>query len=46
MITWCIEEFGTGVAMCAATPQAVDTVAAIRFLQETVDARTPLDQMN
>src|SRR5215469_9838140 len=42
MISWCVEEFGTGVAMCAATPQAVDTVAAIRFLQETVDARTPV----
>ena len=42
MISWCVEEFGTGMVMCTATPKAVDTVAAIRFLQETVDARTPV----
>ncbi len=32
MLSWCIEEFGTGATMCAATRSNVDTAAAIEFL--------------
>jgi hypothetical protein len=42
MISWCSEEFGNGVAMCAATPQAVDAVAAIQFLRESTLRATPV----
>jgi hypothetical protein len=42
MISWCIEEFGNGAAMCATTPNAVDAAAAIQFLRETALATTPV----
>jgi hypothetical protein len=32
MLTWCIEEFGAGAILCAATRAKVDTAAAIQFL--------------
>jgi hypothetical protein len=32
MISWCIDEFGEGDALCAATPQSVDTAQAIDYL--------------
>ncbi|MGD0289446.1 MAG: hypothetical protein ABSC63_07320 [Candidatus Binataceae bacterium] len=34
MVTWCIEEFGTGAMVCAATRASVDTAAAIQFLDD------------
>jgi hypothetical protein len=33
MISWCIDEFGDGDALCAATPQSVNTAHAIEFLR-------------
>jgi hypothetical protein len=32
MLSWCIEEFGTEPVLCAATPEGIDTTAAIDFL--------------
>src|SRR5271155_5676725 len=32
MISWCIESFGAGCNRCCATPQRVDTEAALTFL--------------
>ncbi|MBV8358537.1 MAG: hypothetical protein JO189_11450, partial [Deltaproteobacteria bacterium] len=32
MISWCIDEFGDGDALCAATPQSVNTAQAAEFL--------------
>jgi Acyl-protein synthetase, LuxE len=40
MISWCLEEFGSGAAMCAATPSSIDTAAAIEFLRERAAADT------
>jgi hypothetical protein len=42
MITWCIEEFGAGAAMCAATPQGVQAGDAIAFLRERAAAGDPV----
>lgn len=42
MISWCLDEFGGGAAMCAATPRAVDTGASIEFLREIARGRTPV----
>ena len=38
MLSWCSDEFGSGVAMCAATRAGVDITAAIDFL-DTAEAR-------
>src|SRR5262249_29877765 len=35
MISWCIEEFGSGLAMSAATRSSIDISAAIGFLRQT-----------
>jgi hypothetical protein len=42
MLSWCIEEFGSGVAMCAATRTGIDTVAAIDFLEGAEARREPV----
>ncbi len=42
MITWCIEEFGTGEFLCAATPRSVDIAAALGFLEHIARAGTPV----
>ena len=38
MISWCIESFGTGRSLCCATPQRVETDAALGFLRAAVSA--------
>jgi len=45
MISWCLDEFGGGAAMCAATPRAVDTSAAIGFLREIARGQTPITML-
>jgi len=42
MISWCLDEFGGGPTMCAATPRSVDTGAAIGFLREIAREQTPV----
>ncbi|MGH7932718.1 MAG: hypothetical protein ACREQN_06055 [Candidatus Binataceae bacterium] len=42
MISWCIEEFGTGEAFCAATRQGVDTMAAMEFMRADACRTHPL----
>jgi hypothetical protein len=42
MISWCIEEFGTAVSCCAATPEAVDVRAALDFLQSCIRHNRPV----
>ncbi|HUY38893.1 MAG TPA: hypothetical protein VMV13_08670 [Candidatus Binataceae bacterium] len=42
MITWCIEEFGSGESRCVADRGRVDTTAAIAFLREASAAREPV----
>jgi hypothetical protein len=42
MIGWCIEEFGTGGQLEAASRDRVDTGAAIRFLAEAEAKREPV----
>lgn len=42
MISWCIEEFGNGVMLCAADRSAVDVAAALTFLREAVVKHTPV----
>ncbi|MGH8013778.1 MAG: hypothetical protein ACREQ4_14900 [Candidatus Binataceae bacterium] len=40
MISWCIEEFGAGLDLCAAERSAVDIVSAVEFLR--IDRPLPL----
>ncbi len=42
MISWCVEEFGTGSQLAAASRDRVDTGAAIRFLGEAQAKREPV----
>ncbi len=42
MISWCLDEFGGEEVICAATPYAVDTAAAIGFLREIARGQTPV----
>src|SRR5271168_2603232 len=42
MIGWCVEEFGTGARLVAASRDRVDTGAAIRFLAEAEARREPV----
>lgn len=34
MLSWCMDQFGTGDSFCAATPEGVDVAAAMDFLRE------------
>ena len=42
MLTWCIEEFGTGKTACAATRSGIDTAAALEFLDAVAARREPV----
>lgn len=42
MLTWCIEEFGTATALCAATGAGVDTQVAIEFLDSLESRGMPV----
>ncbi|HYL59409.1 MAG TPA: hypothetical protein VEU51_11095 [Candidatus Acidoferrales bacterium] len=42
MITWCVEEFGTGTRLAAASRSSVDVDAAIRFLGDREARREPV----
>jgi hypothetical protein len=42
MISWCVEEFGTGKQLVAASRDRVDTGAAIRFLADAEAKREPV----
>jgi hypothetical protein len=42
MISWCVEEFGTGEELVAASRDRVDTGAAIRFLANAEAKREPV----
>ncbi|HKV53280.1 MAG TPA: hypothetical protein VJN94_01445 [Candidatus Binataceae bacterium] len=42
MISWCIDEFGSGRALCAASRERVDTGAAIEFLRDSMALDTPV----
>jgi hypothetical protein len=42
MISWCIEVFGGGSALCCATPQKVDVRAALGFLRQAEHRAAPL----
>ena len=42
MIGWCVEEFGTGVELVAASRDRVDTGATIRFLAQAEATRDPV----
>jgi hypothetical protein len=42
MISWCVEEFGTGTQLAAASRERVDTGAAIRFLAEAEASGEPV----
>jgi hypothetical protein len=42
MISWCIDEFGNGQALCAATRQSLDTNAALQYLRSLAWADTPV----
>jgi len=42
MITWCIEEFGCPLQMCAATREGIDTEAAVTLLGEIVRTQMPV----
>jgi hypothetical protein len=42
MISWCIEMFGGGKALCCATPQKVDTDAAVSFLRDAQAGAEPV----
>lgn len=42
MISWCVEEFGTGAHLAAASRDRVDTAAVIRFLAEAGAKREPV----
>lgn len=42
MIGWCVEEFGTGTQLGAASRDRVDTGAAIRFLADLGASREPV----
>lgn len=42
MISWCIEEFGTGAIGCVATRQGVDAAGAAAFLAEAAARREPV----
>jgi len=38
MVSWCVESFGAGRSLCCATPQRVETDAALGFLRAAVSA--------
>ncbi|GEM_PF-43000 len=42
MISWCIEEFGDGTTVCAATPESIDTASAIEFLLAAERSNRPV----
>ena len=42
MISWCIEEFGQGPALCAADRAGIDTAAAIGFLNMAAADHAPV----
>lgn len=42
MLSWCIDEFGSGATMCAATHAGVDVPAAIEFLDAAEARREPV----
>jgi Acyl-protein synthetase, LuxE len=42
MLSWCLEEFGAGATMCAATRASVDTAAAIEYLVAIQSRREPV----
>jgi hypothetical protein len=42
MITWCIEEFGAGGTICAATRECIDTAGAIDFLRQMIRKDEPV----
>jgi hypothetical protein len=42
MLSWCLDEFGAGTMMCAATRSSVDTAAAIEFLDDAQSRREPV----
>ena len=42
MISWCVEEFGTGTQLAAASRDRVDSGAAIRFLAEAEASGEPV----
>ena len=42
MISWCVEEFGAGASLAAASRDRVDSEAAIRFLAEAEAAGEPV----
>ena len=42
MISWCVEEFGTGASLAAASRERVDSGAAIRFLAEAEASGEPV----
>jgi Acyl-CoA reductase (LuxC)/Acyl-protein synthetase, LuxE len=42
MISWCIEEFGNGDALCAATRDSVDAVQAMEFLRRAQRLNRPV----
>src|SRR4029077_13719272 len=42
MIAWCVEEFGTGTLLAAASRDRVDAGAAIRFLAEAGASGEPV----
>jgi hypothetical protein len=42
MLSWCIEEFGTETVLCAATPDGVDTAAAVDFLHDNRLRQSPV----
>src|SRR6267154_1081664 len=42
MISWCVEEFGTGTQLAAASQDRVDSGAAIRFLAEAEASGEPV----
>ncbi|MBV8770977.1 MAG: hypothetical protein JO166_01430 [Deltaproteobacteria bacterium] len=42
MISWCIEEFGNGNALCAATRESVDAAQALEFLRTVKRLNRPV----
>jgi hypothetical protein len=42
MISWCIDEFGDGHALCTATRDAIDAATAIPFLQAATRVAVPV----
>jgi hypothetical protein len=42
MISWGIEEFGSDLRLCAATPAGIDSETAVAFLRESARANEPV----